>query len=430
MLLQFKFKNFLSFKDEVFFDLEAEGLKEKKEHLHRADAHNSKLNLLKSAAILGYNAYGKSNFIKAYSFFHKFILSSFNFGDTKENIDVTPFLFNTESQQKPTEFEIVVVLDKSKYRYGFKLNKNKILEEWLYYNDGPVRENALFFRVENEISIVSKSWNELSRNRAKQSCFFIKSKSLFLSLLIEQENIPRVNEIANWFKGNIILKGNYDLKVNEASSIYEKEEYSNSILKFIDYAELGFTSIYNKISNLISKGRLIEEASNILFGLEKINFDLYANHNLYDENKKQIGQIQLDFLKNESSGTIKYFILASFMSFAIKNSQLIIIDELDASLSTQLLEFLLATYHEPKNNFQGSQLIFVCHNTIVLDKKLRRDQIWFVDKNEYGESTLLKGHNSETPVRIDRSLEQDFRMKKTRGSSKKISVNNLPSLFD
>jgi hypothetical protein len=75
-------------------------------------------------------------------------------------------------------------------------------------------------------------------------------------------------------------------------------------------------------------------------------------------------------------------------------------------------------------------MLFVAHNTILLNRKLRRDQIWFVEKNNYGESSLCKGHTVENPIRVDKSIEQDFREGKTKGSSKKATENNIPTLFD
>lgn len=430
MLIKFKVKNYLSFKDEVELDLTAEALKDKKDYTHCPYLYNPKLNLVKSIAIFGHNAYGKSNLLKAYSFYRKFILSSFTFGKSTQEIDVTPFVLNASTMESPSFFEATFIIHNTKYRYGFETTKERVISEWLYYADGAVRENLLFNRAYQEIRDISKLWNKQSDNRIEQAKLFTKPQCLFLSVLIEQDSVPRINKISDWFRGNVILNGNYGLTTDGASNIYSKEEYREPILRFLDNADLGFSSIFSKISNYVTSGLLTKEVSDFLFGIEMSNFDLYTHHDVYDTNYSVLKRIEFDLRKNESSGSIKYFILSCYLAYATKNAQLILIDELDASLSTQLLEFLLATYNSNKNNVAGSQMIFIVHNTILLNRKLRRDQLWFLQKNKYGESTIHRGHTVETPIRVDKSIEQDFREGKTKGTSKKVIKENIPTLFD
>lgn len=430
MLIKFRVKNYLSFKDEVELDLTAEALKDKKDYTHCAYLHNPKLNLVKSAAIFGHNAYGKSNLLKAYSFFRKLLLTSFTFGKITQEIDVEPFLLNISTIDAPSFFEATFIIQNTKYRFGFEVTKQRIISEWLFYADGAVRENLLFHRAYQEIRDISKLWNKQSDNKIEQAKLFTKPQYLFLSVLIEQEGIHRVDKIAEWLRGNIILNGNYGLTTNRAANIFSKEEYRDAILKFLKSSDLGFTSIFSKASDYISSGTLIKESADILLGFEMTNFDLYTPHEIYDIDYKLMKKVDFNLLKNESSGTIKYFILACHLAYAIKNSQLILIDELDASLSTQLLVFLLEIYHNNKNNVAGSQMVFIVHNTILLNRKLRRDQIWFIDKNQYGESTIHKGHTVANPIRIDKSIEQEFRESKTKGTSKKVVQNSIPTLFD
>lgn len=430
MILKFSVSNYLSFKDKATLDFTAESLKESKDYIHIPYLYNHKLAVLKSVGIFGHNAFGKSNLLKAYAFFRKFILTSFTFGKVTREIEIEPFLLNTSTIELPSFFEIIFILGDTKYRYAFEVNKQRVTTERLYYADGAVRENLLFERVNQEFDNISKLWNKQSDNKVEQSKLFAKPQNLFLSVLIEQDGIPRIREIGDWFRGNIILNGNYGLSTDTAAQIYSREEFRSSILRFLDNSDLGFTSIFEKISNYVSNEKLSTEAANFLFGTEITNFDLYTQHNLYNADYTFEKKIEFNLAKNESSGTIKYFILACHLAYAIKNAQLILVDELDASLSTQLLIFLLATFNDKKNNITGSQMLFVAHNTVLLNRKLRRDQIWFVEKNNYGESFLFKGHTVENPIRVDKSIEQDFREGKTKGSSKKAIENNIPTLFD
>jgi uncharacterized protein len=431
MLIKFAVGNYLSFKDIVTLDMTAEALKEEKSSIHIPYLHNPKVSVLKSAVIYGYNAFGKSNLIKAYSTFRHYILNSFALGSNSSDLKTEPFRLNTSMLNKPSYFEATFIIKQTKYRYGFEVADQKIISEWLYYSDGPVRENPLFNRGYQEFRDVSKLWNKSADNKVEQARIFTKSNNLFLTVLLSQEGIPRIEEIESWFRGNLILKGEYSNLINDgAAQIYTKEEYRSIILKFLDNADLGFKSIFEKISNLTNKG-IHADIVKSLYDIEQTNFELYTHHQVLDDNHVFQKMVEFHLQKNESSGSIKYFIVSCFLAYALKRGQLIWIDELDASLHTQLLLFIAEIFNSEKNNVNGAQLIFTTHNTVMLDNILRRDQIWFVDKNEYGESSLHKGHTKETPIRINKSIEQEYRTGKLKkGSSRKVNPKNLPSLFD
>jgi uncharacterized protein len=170
---------------------------------------------------------------------------------------------------------------------------------------------------------------------------------------------------------------------------------------------------------------------NFLFQSEMKNFELFTQHDVYEADYTFSHTLEFDLVKNESFGSIKFFIVVCHLAHAIKNAQLIWIDELDASLHNQLLTFIVATFNSKINNVTGSQMIFVAHNTVLLNRKMRRDQLWFVHKNEYGESSLHKAHDKKNPIRIDKSIEQDYREGYIqKGVSKKVNENNIPNLFD
>src|SRR5207247_1310345 len=104
-----------------------------------------------------------------------------------------------------------------------------------------------------------------SNNRIEQAKFFTKPQNLFLSVLIEQDGIPRIDKIGKWFRENIILLGDYGSAINGgASQIYSKDEYRSTILKFLDNSDLGFTSIFEKVANYISSGSITKETANFL----------------------------------------------------------------------------------------------------------------------------------------------------------------------
>lgn len=435
MLINFTVGNFLSFKEKQILSLSAETLKELKGHLHIPYFYNSSERVLKSAALFGHNSHGKSNFLKGYKFFLDFIRNSFNLSKINSGIDVQVFQLNTSTLNEPAFFEAIFLLKDIKYRYGFEVTSDKITSEWLFYAEHQVRENYLFIRNEQDIQ-VSKSWNKQSENRIiNQAVPFAKSQVLLLSVLTSQDDIPKMHDILNWLNKNIYiptLTENLQSLTTNAVSIFADIKYQGQILKFIKDADLGFNTIFEKIdhSKKINKS-YDDEIINLWYANEVKDFALYTKHNVYDEHYQLKEQLQFELLKNESDGSIKYFILASLVVYALKNGNLLIIDELDARLHPLLLERLVKLFHDPKLNSNGSQLIFTTHNTTILNKKLRRDQIVLVEKNEFGESSIRRLHTKVSPIRIDTSIEKDYRKGVLGGVSDSLKKqNDSPTLFD
>lgn len=432
MLINFSVGNYLSFKEIQTLDMTPDSLKEHQDYLHIPYLFDHKARLLKSVAIYGHNSHGKSNFLKAYQFFVNFIFSSFSFSRAEEVISVENFKLNSAFQNQPSYFEIIFYLRETKYRYGFKITSKKIVEEWLFYAEPKIRENYLFVRSEDGIKI-SKTWNKETENKIEQAYLFTKPHHLLLSVLIAQKNIPRTTEIDKWFRGNLIINQiSNDDQIKQAILIFSQLEYRDIVNKFIDKADLGFTTIIEKIDSHLNKRiSLDKEILEIWYDRELKDFELYTQHDTYNEVFKKEGTVLFEMLKSESSGSIKFFILSCLLSYAIKKGQLIIIDELDARFHSLLLLFLIIKYNDAKSNTLGSQLIFTSHNTILLDNKiLRRDQIVFVEKNIYGESSLKRMHTSKTPIRIDTSIEKDYIKGKLGGTSKNLKSANENLLFE
>lgn len=436
MLLQFSTSNYLSFKDKQTLNLNAEALKELQPHLHIPYLYNHKERVLKSAALFGHNSHGKSNFLKAYAFFINFLMNSFNLNKGNNRIDTESFQLNTSTINNPSLFEAEFIVKNIKYRYGYEVTNEKVVSEWLFYSQPPVRENSLFIRNGQEFQL-NKTWNKEAGNRIEnQGVPFAKPQTLLLSVLLSQEEVPKITPISAWIKSNIFLSSfteNIEDLIKSSVGVFSKEEYKNQILKFIEDADLGFETIFDKIEQTAKNNPTYDkEIFNIWYANEINRFELYTNHHVYDESHVLRSKQQFELLKKESDGTIKYFILACLFVYALKNGSIIIIDELDSRLHTLLFEVLIKQFHSNKLNTNGSQLIFTAHNTALLNKKLRRDQIVFVEKNKYGESSIRRLHTKESPVRIDTSIEKDYRKGDLGGVSEKVKeINNDSStLFE
>ena len=212
---------------------------------------------MKSLAIYGHNSHGKGNFLKSYELFLKLISTSFT--QTKQSIPIEPFLLNTANHQKPSSFEISFLIRETKYRYGFEVTAKNVVSEWLFYSEAGVKENFLFVRNAQDFQI-SKTWNkELNIKHEIHSVPFAKPTILFLSVLISQDN-PKISPIGRWLQQNIILSNlDNDNILSTATEIFSNLEYRDLILRFIENADLGFTTIFDKIVANIQKNNKYEK---------------------------------------------------------------------------------------------------------------------------------------------------------------------------
>jgi len=435
MLQSFSVSNFLSFYEKQTLELIPDSIKEHEDHLHIPYLYSINTFLLKSVGIYGHNSHGKSNFLKAYSYFQEFIFSSFSFGKGEDVLPIEKFKLNDLAKDEPSSFEIVFILRETKYKYGYSITNNIITSEWLYYSEVKIRENYLFHREGQEIKI-SKTWNKETNNKIQQAFLFTKKHQLLLSVLLFQDSIYRIDEIGKWLKSNIII---FDITseehLNKAIVFLSQEKYRPIINKFIDRADLGFETIEEKIDSLTKSKLAVEKHFlNFLYAYEIKKFEIYTKHNIFNkEHNKIIDIIRFELLKSESSGTIKYLILAAYLAFAIKEGLLIFVDELDSKFHPLLFQLIVSIYNNGKINTLGSQMIFTTHSTILLaNKVLRRDQLVTINKNNFGESFIIKMHGSNKAIRSDTSIEKEFYKGEYGGVSNKLKTDILKNntLFD
>lgn len=421
MIKEFQFENFRSFKDKQVLNFEPEALKENKNNLHICYKYDSKLLLQKSIAIFGYNAYGKSNALKAFEFFISTIFNSYKNSSEMDFIPTNYFKLNDYSKDEQTRFEITLIIDDIKLRYGFSIKSGLIETEELYYSEPKIRENNLYIRKGLDYKI-SNTWHKNNKKIVDEAFYRIKPNSLILSTFItSKENPTYIDKLFNYLKKIIIVPEIRDNSyLEEAVRIYLNFNYREIIQKFIDNSDLGFRSIYNKLLDL-SPNTSELEFNSLIHRTSIRDFDLFTQHVIYDKRKLRVGLIDFDLLKDESSGSIKLFFLICYIAKAIKDNSLILVDEIDAKLHANLISSLLDVYH---NEAFNSQLIFTLHNTNIISQKreiLRRDQIYRVDKNEIGESEISRMHTSKNPIRSDQDMEREY----LKGKYKGIPKNQL-----
>lgn len=378
MLLEFKFRNFMSFKEDTSFLMTT--VKSFKE-LYETNVFktNKDFDILKSAAIYGQNASGKSNFIVAISCMSWIINNSFSDSLKKESerlIHDFQFKLNTNTENANTLFEVSFLIGDIIYRYGFEINNNQIISEWLYNKDE--REIALFHRSGNEFEINKTKFKEGLKYKND-----VNQNVLFLSHL-SQNNQPISKAIWLWFQN-----------VNEIDGL--DEEHYNKVTTLLLKNDSNF-------KKWVSQALKFLEISNIESGEDD---DIYTFHNKYDQNNLLVGSESFK-LEDESAGTRKLIQILGPIYDTLKLGKILFIDEFDSklhpNLSKKLLEFL------NKFNKNNAQFIFSAQDSNLLDKKLlRRDQIWFVEKNQFGASSIysLSDFNSKT-VRNDSAFDKKY----------------------
>ena len=384
MLLEFSYENFLSFKNKVTFSMVATTLRDRKvkaEECTFAVGNEIKLSLCKAAAVFGANASGKSNFVKALSFYKWFILNSSKDLQSGEAIPVKPFALSTDTKGVPSMFEAVICIEDNFYRFGFEVNDASVISEWLYVRSSKKRskEIELFYRdgLKCEIHPRFGIGKELTDRG------MLRSNALLLSLA-GQFNEPTAVSIMKWLVDTTIITGSSEKEAWDwAVSKLDDEKVRRKIVAFSRYADLGMEDITKGDAGVLS------------------------SHTSYDENGNPTGHAVFPMRETESDGTIKYFSLAFPIIDALENGKRLIVDEFGAKLHTLLIERIVSLFNSENANRNKAQLVVTLHDTNLLGSNiLRRDQIWFTRKDGYGACSMYA--LSDYKVRNDASYEKDY----------------------
>ncbi|MCU0427155.1 MAG: ATP-binding protein, partial [Candidatus Kapabacteria bacterium] len=242
MLIEFSVENFRSFKERITLSMVANDSEELR-HSNTVSAGN-KLQLLKSAAIYGANASGKSNLLKALEFMLRFIISSAKDTQTGEKLRFEPFLLDTSNWNKPSLFEITFLVDGARYRYGFQLNDRVIVTEWLFHQQ-KYGEKALFTR-EGGIFTLSNSFKQAKGLEPRT-----RDNALFLSVLA-QFNVTIATNILRKVGNFAIFNNTFLDRVTEFAYLSTKlPDNALEIESFLRYFNLGFSGLSMRKRSLI-----------------------------------------------------------------------------------------------------------------------------------------------------------------------------------
>ncbi len=387
MLVNFTFKNFRSFRDEMTLSMEAASIQE----LSDAVVKSCGEDLLPVAVMYGANSSGKSNVLKALKAMRDVLLNSVKL-NPKDRLDAEPFSLDLTSSSEPTSFEIQFTLNGSKYRYGFDYTSEVIIAEWLYEKRPGEREFELFLRSGDEFKI---SKTRFSEGIGKQDA--TPANRLFVSL-VAQLNGKVSQSILDWFSNIEYMSG------------MDGKGYAGKTLEMLFLDKAGASEI-KKIFSETNLG--FDELDIELVDSNAMRMKAESVHKLYDANGNMVGIRNFPMDKMESEGTKKMIEIAGPIVDAIRLGQILVVDELDAKLHPFLTRKIISMFMDKEFNKNGAQLIFATHDTNLLNiQYLRRDQIWFTEKDNTDSTELYSlvefRDEAGNKVRNDRNIEKDY----------------------
>lgn len=393
MLLELNIKNYKSFKDRASLDMTAA----EDVHEHESfvfDRGNTRV--LPVAAVYGANASGKSNFFAAVSAMKNEIIGFYK-PDTVHQ-DIKGFIFNKELVEKPSEFEISVLIEDTEYRYGFSRDQNKIFDEWLFEKkylsndrlDMMTEENCVYYRNCKEGSLRSEISDITEVEEFEYVNSMISEKELIITSLGKREK-SKYKNIFEWFNNKA-----YVFDYSNADTELATKKLSTDVLKVNSEFLEKFKFIMNMFDDSIKGINIKEELDR---NLNKVN-RVYTEHKLDDGTNIELP------LESESAGTQKLYSILTLILGSFQFGGTMFLDEFDAKLHPLIIRYIINMYHDKSIN-NGGQLIIASHNIVCLDRRdLRRDEIWFVEKNDQrSELYSLYDFNIEDN---EESAEMDF----------------------
>ncbi len=407
MFIEFSIRNYRSFGEIENLNLQAARIKSRYEYVDRQNIVevSEKLSLLKSKAIYGANASGKSNLIRAVVSMLHIIRDSVKDESTLSS-RIEPFELCEDYLNQPSFFQVVFIHDGVRYRYGFEASEEAIHSEWLF--GVPQKQEVYYFKREGmEVQVNKNRFREGIRllDLSDDDGFPLYRKDALFLTVAATFNGPVSKSLMDYLENKIsVISGLDDPHGYEAAMrAMSEEKLRKKIVEVMRAADFDIEdlewkeTLHQKASEETAKNSLEVETSLIQVVKKKYNSDGSAI----------VGKRML-FWNQEGEGVKKMFVLSPFLIKALDNGGAFFVDEFDARLHPRLSRKIVELFHSQRSNPNGAQLIFAAHDTNFMDTHLlRRDQICLVEKDQYGASHLhslveYKG------VRNDASFEKDY----------------------
>lgn len=362
--------------------------------------------LAKTSAMFGTNAAGKSNFIDAFEFMRHIVLKSNRF-QTGEPLPTPPFLFDENSKNSDSEYEMEFIEGGIRYQFGFTCNGDTITEEWLLA--WPKGSQQLWYeRFYDDNNKEDYKFGSNFKGSKKLWWDSTGPSTLFLSRAAEH-NSEQLKPVIEWFKKLIILGHKKEFSFTMTADYCEEAENKARAIDFFKKFGLPIQDINiteEEIDANIQKEfrsfleRVAPESTSLPPMPEKAK-RVHISH----VNRKTGKKYTLP-LDRESEGTKKMFSYAKPILDALQTGRVFIIDEMSNSFHTNLSKAIVRLFNS-RENTANAQLIFTTHDTSLLSPKLlRRDQIWFIDKDD--EETSYLTPLTDYRPRGEEALEKNY----------------------
>ena len=433
MLIQFSVENFLSFDEESVFSMVAGSGSQHPKHLV-PDVPRKGASVLRGAAIYGANAAGKSNLVQALRFMQDLIRRGTRSGQT---IPVLPFKLAKE-MGRPSKFEVIFKTQGIVYQYGFRVDARLVLEEWLYATP-KTHEVTYFERTTDSAGKVEvEAYPALTGQSAKNKQFLefvaqgTRPNQLFLSEAADR-NVAKIQPVIQWFQKVLVVIAAEAQAENLEVVMHQDAKVTQKFAAFLKSAGTGIDAIttiekpfdfdtHTRGVTNVGREELREQVAQLdtedvlevqpLWGRrflvkrgisgEPVRVDLRMQHQASD------GRLVSFEMEEESEGTQRLIhLLPALLMLKEAPEKVIVLDELDRRFHTLLSRLFVQTALDCDEQHQQSQLIFTTHDTNLLNLDLlRRDEIWFVEKDKGGASHLSS--LAEYKIRDDLKIEKGY----------------------
>ena len=420
MLIRFRVSNFLSYKEEIEFSM-IPG-KSRKHPEHKVSGGNSRhsTDLLRCSIIYGANASGKSNLAKALSFMQDLVVDGTKIN---QSIQVKTFKLDRAYSDKSSRFEVEIRIDGKDYLYGFEITTKCVVSEWLYQVKLTTQDELFERHTTSDDTVVVTFGSSIPKaDRNQEFLDFIakgtRPNQLYLTECAEK-NVPVFRPVYQWFSDTLTI-----VFPEAYVRIYEKviDIWADFLMKFdtgICGVSLRPVEIGNKLSNSAQQNlqkslsdKIKEETQvdlkspkgeRIVVTLEDGNL---VARELVFRHKSINCDTEIDFnLTEESEGTKRLIDLLPILYTEVSEEQVYVFDELDRSLHPSLCYELIELFLAQSNNH--IQLIATTHESNLLDLNLlRRDEIWFIEKDQTGASKVYS--LEEFTPRYDKDIKKGY----------------------
>jgi AAA15 family ATPase/GTPase len=395
MLLRFSVSNFGSIRDKQELSMIAShAIKDNEGALIETPELQAET-VLPAAVIYGANASGKSTLVRALWHMQNLVRDSHRKGEPSGGVQLNPFLLDSGYAEMPSTFSLDFILNGVRYAYSLTATRLEFTNESLFSWSNN-RRTRLFernngcFKFGRDLKGTNKTISKLTR-----------TNSLFLSAAA-QNNHDQLQKISSFMTGFFIDIGvtTDDQMLNVIVSNIVKagmSEFDDTTIKLLALADTGICAsritdlgeqpnrqaIIEKIDSLLDEMAHNEEVGTLKLASYPRKHKIELAHKVGES-----GQIFLD-VSNESSGTIEILTMSPFIFLALHQGKPLILDEFGSRLHTRAAEMILSLFNNKETNPKGGQLIVATHDTNLLNAKgLRRDQVWFTEKDQGGATHL------------------------------------------